>query len=228
MTWHSQKLTRRRFVAASALSAVAFAAACSDDDDSGSEQPAATSTSASSAATATAPAAPGETPQALAPTPECSDDDDATIEQTEGPYFTPNSPERASLRETGINGTALVVSGSVVSTTCQPIARALLDFWQCDNDGVYDNEGYTLRGHQFTADDGAYRLETILPGVYPGRTRHIHVKVQAPDQPVLTTQLYFPGESGNASDGIFNEALLMNVQDAADGKSATFTFVLQV
>jgi protocatechuate 3,4-dioxygenase beta subunit len=227
MSWDKRTLTRRRFVAASALSAVAFAAACSRDDGDDASAPSSTVEPEQPDATATSSEA-SSSPQALAPTPACTDDDEATIEQTEGPYFTPNSPERASLRDAGMSGTSLVVSGSVVSTQCQPVAQALLDFWQCDNDGIYDNEGYTLRGHQFSADDGAFRLETIVPGVYPGRTRHIHVKVQAPDQPVLTTQLYFPGEPGNANDGIFNEALLMDVQDAAGGgKNATFTFVLE-
>jgi protocatechuate 3,4-dioxygenase beta subunit len=224
MNLKTTRLTRRRFVAASALSAAAFAAACNDD---GGDAPTPSATNEPQPEeTATSPAV-SSSPQALAPTPACTDEDDVTLAQTEGPYFTPNSPERASLRDAGMAGTALVVSGSVVSTDCRPIARALLDFWQCDNDGVYDNEGYTLRGHQFTGDDGAYKLHTIVPGLYPGRTRHIHVKVQAPDQPVLTTQLYFPGEPGNASDGIFNEALVMDVTDDASGRSATFTFVLE-
>jgi protocatechuate 3,4-dioxygenase beta subunit len=54
----------------------------------------------------------------------------------------------------------------------------------------------------------------------------LHVKVQSPNGPVLTTQLYFPGEARNATDGIFSSALLMTVQDAADGRAATFDFVL--
>jgi protocatechuate 3,4-dioxygenase beta subunit len=67
-----------------------------------------------------------------------------------------------------------------------------------------------------------------VPGLYPGRTRHFHVKVQAPNQPVLTTQLYFPDEPANATDGIFSPELLMNVADATDGKQAAFNFVLNV
>ena len=63
-------------------------------------------------------------------------------------------------------------------------------------------------------------------GEYPGRTRHIHVKVQAPGQPVLTTQLYFPGESRNTSDSIFSPELLMQVQSTSNGQMATFNFVL--
>jgi len=83
-----------------------------------------------------------------------------------------------------------------------------------------------LRGHQFTDADGRYALESIVPGLYPGRTRHYHVKVQAPGQPVLTTQLYFPDEPGNQSDGIFNSALVLDVQDTPDGKRAAFDFVV--
>ena len=113
-------------------------------------------------------------------------------------------------------------------TRCTPIAGALLDFWHTDPAGVYDNEGYNFRGHQFADDAGRFVLETIVPGIYPGRTRHIHVRVQAPNQPILTTQLYFPAESGNQGDSIFNPALLVTLADAANGKQAQFTFVLDV
>lgn len=218
------KLTRRQFLAASGVSVVAQAA-CSDEDDaqtSASPQPTTgePTTGATTAATSQ--------PTTLAPTPACTDDDDLTPEQTDGPFFTPDSPERTSLREAGVTGTPLVVSGVVLSTTCQPVVGALLDFWQADDAGEYDNIGFKLRGHQFADSDGRYMLETILPALYPGRTRHIHVKVQAPDQPVLTTQLYFPGEPANASDGIFDDALVMDVQNAANGQSAAFDFVLDV
>lgn len=166
----------------------------------------------------------------LAPTPACGDAADfaETMAQTEGPYFTPNSPERTDLLEPGLPGTKLVVTGYVYSTDCQPIEHALVDFWHCDDAGVYDNVGYAFRGHQFTDAEGRYELTTIVPGIYTGRTRHIHVKVQEPDQPVLTSQLYFPDVPENASDGIFDPSLLMDLADAADGdgKTGFFTFVL--
>jgi len=164
----------------------------------------------------------------LSPTAQCADDDDATPSQTEGPYFTPNSPLRTSLVEGGMAGTRLSLSGLVLSTACQPVTQALVDFWQCDDAGVYDNAGYRLRGHQFTDAAGRFVLETIVPGLYPGRTRHIHVKVQAPNRGILTTQLYFPGEPRNASDGIFNAELLLGVQSAGGAQQATFNFVVQV
>ncbi|MBI1744538.1 intradiol ring-cleavage dioxygenase [Candidatus Acetothermia bacterium] len=165
---------------------------------------------------------------ALQPTPPCGDHDDITPPQTEGPYFKTNSPERKSLLETGITGTKLVLAGQVLSTDCKPVAKALLDFWHADDSGAYDNEGFKLRGHQFSDDEGKYSLETIVPGLYPGRTRHFHVKVQAPNQPVLTTQLYFPNEPRNSSDSIFNAALVMTMQDTKDGKAAAFNFVLKI
>ena len=152
----------------------------------------------------------------------------ATPSQTEGPFYKPNSPERTSLREAGLSGTPLTVTGYVLSTTCQPIAHALLDFWQADSNGNYDNTGFRLRGHQFTDKLGRYALDTFVPGEYPGRTRHIHVKVQAPGKPVLTTQLYFPGEARNDSDGIFSPELLMHVQQTTSGQLATFNFIIAV
>ncbi len=167
-------------------------------------------------------------PRRLAATPACVDPDDVTASQTPGPFFKPSSPQRVSLLEPGLPGTRIVVRGEVRSTRCQPIAGALVDFWHADASGVYDNAGYRLRGHQFTDDAGRYRLETIVPGIYPGRTRHFHVRVQAPNRPVLTTQLYFPGEPQNRSDWIFNPKLLLSVRDSAAGEAGTFDFVLDI
>ena len=166
-------------------------------------------------------------PTSLDPTPACDDgDDDPTPAQTEGPYFKSSSPQRSSLLESGLSGTLLTITGRVLSTSCQPIAAAKLDFWQADDSGNYDNAGFRLRGHQFTDAEGRYTLQTIVPGLYPGRTRHIHVKAQAPTQSVLTTQLYFPNEPRNASDGIFSSELLMTVTEVSGGRAATFDFVL--
>lgn len=164
----------------------------------------------------------------LRPTPACVPPAAATPRQTEGPYFKPSSPARTSLLEPGIRGTKVVVTGVVLFTDCQPVPRALIDVWHADDRGEYDNAGYRLRGHQFTGDDGRYRLETIVPGLYPGRARHFHLKVQAPNRPALTTQLYFPGEAGNQRDPIFSRDLMLSVRDAADGKAATFDFVLDL
>jgi protocatechuate 3,4-dioxygenase beta subunit len=149
-----------------------------------------------------------------------------TPAQTEGPYYTPNSPQKNSLLEAGMDGTQIIITGYVVNTDCEPIANAWLDFWQADDQGAYDNAGYRLRGHLFTDETGRYALETIVPGEYPGRPPHIHVKVQAPNGSILTSQIYFPGVAANERDSIFDPALLADVQDSAGGKVATFNFVL--
>lgn len=164
----------------------------------------------------------------LTPTPFCDDGDDPTPPQMEGPYFKPNSPQRSSLREPGDPGTALTVSGYVFGLDCQPIGDVLLDFWQADTQGAYDSVGFRYRGHQFTDAGGAFELTTIVPGLYPGRTRHLHVKAQAPNQPVLTTQLYFPGEPRNNTDALFDPALLMDVRQNGQVREASFDFVLNV
>ena len=160
----------------------------------------------------------------LPPTPVCDDVDEPTLAQTEGPYFTPNSPERTMLREPGMAGTPITLTGFVLTRSCRPVARALVELWHANDAGEYDNEGFRLRGHQFASADGRYAFETIVPGLYPGRTRHFHLKFQAPNERVLTTQFYFPGESGNERDGIFDPALLLEIS----GDVARFDTVLDL
>lgn len=146
-----------------------------------------------------------------------------TAPQTEGPFFKPKSPERRSFIESGFHGEKLILTGGVISRACKPVPKALLDFWQADDTGEYDNRGYRYRGHQFSDADGRFRLETIVPAVYPGRTRHIHVKVQAPGRSVLTTQIYFPGDAANRRDPLFRDELAMR-KVAGEGH---FDFVIE-
>ena len=166
---------------------------------------------------------------ALAATPEIADADDPTPALTEGPYFTPNSPKRRTIVPAGAGGTRLTLTGRVLSTAGRPVANALIDFWQCDARGAYDNDGYRFRGHQFTDAFGRYTLVSVVPGLYPGRTKHIHVKVQAPRRPVLTTQLFFPGVAANRSDGIYDAECLIARWRLVDGRRlGRFDFVLDI
>jgi protocatechuate 3,4-dioxygenase beta subunit len=164
----------------------------------------------------------------LPATPQCRDADDPTPAQTEGPFFTPNSPERTSLIEQGMEGERISLVGFVLDRRCRPVPGALLDLWHANADGEYDNVAYRLRGHQFSDAQGRFLFETIVPGRYPGRTRHFHVKVQAPRQDILTTQLYFPGEPGNNRDWIFDEALLLDLKQDAAMKIGRYDFILDM
>ena len=166
--------------------------------------------------------------QTLPLTPTCGEKPERTPLQTAGPFFTPDSPRRNSLVEPGSKAERFTLAGLVLSPQCKPVANALLDFWHCDEAGEYDNRGFRYRGHVFADTQGRYSLETIVPGEYPGRTRHIHVKVQAPGGRVLTTQLYFPDEPHNRSDGIYRRELTMQVARKGEQRDAKFNFVVAV
>ena len=163
-------LTRRRFLEGSALVPIVLVVGgCGADDESRR------GTAASNGAAASAPASTRVSSEAAAEagilqaTPPCDDgDDEPTEAQTEGPYYTPDTPRRSNLVTAGVRGTALLVTGDVVDTQCRPVRGALLDFWQADAAGRYDNEGYRLRGHQFADGRGRFALRTIVPGLYPG------------------------------------------------------------
>ena len=166
--------------------------------------------------------------QDLAPTPACHDGDEPTLPEIEGPFFKPKSPRRSDLREAGIAGRPVELSGVVLTRACRPVANALVDLWHADDRGEYDNKGFRLRGHLFTDSEGRYAFHTILPGLYPGRTRHYHIKVQAPGIALLTTQFYFPNEERNHTDGLFRSELVMRVADREDSLLAQFDVVLAV
>jgi protocatechuate 3,4-dioxygenase beta subunit len=161
--------------------------------------------------------------QELPLTPACGPQAEFTPRQSEGPFYTPNTPLRASLVEPGTQRERLILTGRVVSAQCRPAAKALLDFWHCDERGEYDNAGFRHRGHLFADADGRFRLETIFPGLYPGRARHIHVKVQAPGRRILTTQLYFPGD---ARDGLWRSELVVAMARRQEVRVAAFQFIV--
>ena len=172
---------------------------------------------------AAAPLSLRATGASLPPTPECRGEG-ATPRQTEGPFYTPQTPLKSSFLADA-EGERLVLQGYVLDTRCRPLAGSWVDLWHADATGAYDNRGFRLRGHQFADAGGRYRFETIVPGLYPGRTRHFHVKLRAQGaRRELTTQLYFPGEPENARDGLYRRELLMAL-DRATG-TARFDFVL--
>lgn len=149
------------------------------------------------------------------------------VPQTEGPYYTPNAPSRRNVTQADTDGTSLVLTGMVLDAGCRPIAGAKLDFWQADGQGVYDNSGFRLRGTQRTSQTGTFRLATVIPGQYPGRTEHIHVKITPPGGRTVTTQLYFPGSSSNDSDGIYDSRMVVRIaSDTPRQMRATFRFVM--
>ncbi|MEK6278334.1 MAG: hypothetical protein AABM29_10020 [Actinomycetota bacterium] len=112
MTSPVPQLRRRELlIVALALPAPALAAGCGENESGESEPPRELA---------------GPAPK-LSPTPACGEGDEPTPAQTEGPFFIPDSPRRASLREPGVVGEPLLLTGVVLSTSCAPQAGALLE-----------------------------------------------------------------------------------------------------
>ncbi len=161
---------------------------------------------------------------------------DITPDNIQGPYYRDGAPMRADLADAGMAGTRLVLRGRVTGPACEPVPRAVLDVWQADHAGRYDNDGHAgdrlvLRGKLEAAADGSFELRTIIPGRYLNgaqyRPAHVHFKVSAPGFAPLTTQLYFEGDPYNAVDPFIKSPLVMHLGDEAGRKAARFDFSLR-
>lgn len=179
-----------------------------------------------------------DAPDALVPTPECLETEDNIL----GPYYRAGAPQRADLVDARMPGTRLAVSGRVFSfgDECTvALGGALLDVWQANDEGRYDDSAgavrpdpFVLRGRLYTDASGSYEFRTIVPGRYLNgaqyRPAHIHVQLSAPGHRTLTTQLYFAGDPFNDVDSFIRRSLIMTLSDAPDGsKRARFDFVLR-
>lgn len=158
-------------------------------------------------------------------TPGCGDE---TPAQTAGPFYTPDTPAKADFRADDPAGAAVNLRATVLDAQCRPLPGVLVDLWHSDSKGRYDNEGFRLRGYQRADAQGVVNFATILPGRYPGRTRHFHVRLfGARGGRLLTTQLYFPDEPANADDWLFQPELLLEVEKAERALEARFAFVVE-
>lgn len=140
-----------------------------------------------------------------------------TDSATEGPFFLSNSAEAVNLNSLNLAGTAMKLIGTIYDNdSSTPIADAKIEIWHADNDGVYHPEGsgdvsdypasqVTLRGFVISNSNGEYAVNSIKPGLYTGRRRHIHYKVTASGYDQLTTQSYWLDEKGSqreVNDGV--------------------------
>jgi protocatechuate 3,4-dioxygenase, beta subunit len=142
-----------------------------------------------------------------------------TPRQTTGPFYPTDWSDDADADLVRVTGEAAQAQGVVTHLRGRlrgldgaALAGARVEIWQCDAQGVYrhprDREamrdmGFQGRGRLVTGADGNFAFRTIRPVVYPGRTPHIHVLVNAPGLRELVTQLYVDGEPGNARDFIY-------------------------
>ncbi|HEV2582109.1 MAG TPA: hydroxyquinol 1,2-dioxygenase, partial [Ktedonobacteraceae bacterium] len=123
-------------------------------------------------------------------------------------------------------GEPTVYSGRVLSTAGTPIPGALLDVWETDENGLYEQQDpqqpdMNLRG-KFRADgEGRYSFVGIKPvsypipddgpagqllralGRHPFRPAHIHMIVSADGFAPVTTHLFVKGDPYLDSDAVF-------------------------
>lgn len=150
-----------------------------------------------------------------------------TPSQAEGPYYPNPLPAEADsdlLRVAGAareaQGERMLLAGRALRADGTPIPGTRIEIWQTDHQGIYlhprdprvaqRDPGFQGYGVAVADAEGRYAFRTMRPARYPGRTPHIHLRATPPGGAPLTTQVYFPGESGNSWD-----ILLIRVQDSA-------------
>ena len=145
-----------------------------------------------------------------------------------GPYYRRGAPYRAKITPPLAAGTVLLIKVRVWGLdTRRPLAGAVLDIWQADTHGRYDNDdrrnppkkGVFKNRARVVADErGNYEYETILPGRYllgpeRWRPRHIHYLVRHPGYRTLVTQLYFKGDPHNRTDPFIKRSLVIDTRE---------------
>lgn len=183
-------MSRRQLLGAGA--AALFVAACGDDPEPGAQ--------ASPLASPTASPTPGSalTAADFAGLSTCT----LLPEQTAGPFPLDEQFNRRDITE-GVPGQPMRLGFRVVDAACEPLPASSVEIWHCDATGDYsafvdggggkdEAVGTTfLRGTQSADEDGIVEFLTIVPGWYPGRAVHIHLRARVEGGLVLTSQVYF-------------------------------------
>lgn len=169
-----------------------------------------------------------------------------TPKAAEGPFYPLPSMRMADIDNdlvkvagvvTESGGEIITLKGIVSDNKGNALPGVRVEIWQCDLNGKYLHTGDSQSiahdkafqgfGHDITKENGAYSFRTIKPTKYPGRAKHIHVKVINGEQELLTTQFYIDGEPDNMQDSLFRrlsekEAAAVSMQFSQNaGRSET-------
>lgn len=155
---------------------------------------------------------------------------DPTEDDVLGPYYRRGAPYRAKVCPPLSDGQVLEIFGRVLGVNTQrPIFGALLDIWQANAQGHYDNDDpthppgphrYANRTRLVCDERGAYEFETIYPGPYKmdehtWRSPHIHFIVRAIGFRTLVTQLFFAGAEYLDSDPFMKPSLIIPLTEVS-------------
>jgi protocatechuate 3,4-dioxygenase beta subunit len=169
-----------------------------------------------------------------------------TPSQTEGPFYPVTLPADSDFdllaqgERRYSQGQPTWLEGTVTDPAGRAVAGAVVEIWQCDQQGHYHHPGdggadplFQGFGRVGVGAGGAYRFRTIRPAPYTGRTPHIHVKVKLGRRELLTTQVYVEGDPGNARDSLWRnlrpaDRSALTVPFAADGDGVRARFPIVV
>ncbi len=112
-----------------------------------------------------------------------------------GPYYEPNIPFREIIAPENNTGIELTVKGKVLASDCTtPLSGAVVDIWQANESGNYEDEWY--RGRVIAQADGTYQFTTVIPKGYGEGTAfrppHIHFKIWRNNELLITSQMFLP------------------------------------
>lgn len=170
-----------------------------------------------------------------------------------GPFHVQDAPEL----EMGANicldqkGEDMVVGGRILDTEGRPIADAVIDVWQANDEGFYDVQQkgiqpeFNLRGVFRTGPDGEYWFRAVKPkyypipndgpvgrmlehlGRHPNRPAHLHYIIKADGYETLITHIFDPDDPYIHSDAVFGvkHSLLAAFRRVEDpGRAADYGF----
>jgi protocatechuate 3,4-dioxygenase, alpha subunit len=96
-----------------------------------------------------------------------------TAEMTLGPFFPPEFAQGADDLAPGA-ADAIEITGRVTELDGKPLENLVLEIWQADSAGRFDNPAFPGWGRAATDAQGIYRFRTLRPGAIPGRAPHIN------------------------------------------------------
>ena len=148
-----------------------------------------------------------------------------------GPFFVGGAPqvENGADIANGAKGAPSIVRGRVRGIAGQPIAGAVIDVWQSDEDGFYDvqrpvpdgQSEHRARAQLRSDTEGRFHFRSVLPEHYPiphdgpvgallealnrhpWRPAHVHFMIEAPGYERLITHVFRDGDEYLDSDAVF-------------------------
>jgi protocatechuate 3,4-dioxygenase beta subunit len=97
-----------------------------------------------------------------------------TAEMTLGPFFPREFAAGASDLARNAQGEVIELTGRVVQADGRALDNLVLEIWQADAQGRFDNPAFVGWGRAATDANGIYVFKTIKPGAAQGRAAHIN------------------------------------------------------